>query len=96
MVLGMAPGYQATFPGEVRHLTGSADGVLIAQQTAANVHASVGDLISIGWPGRTPAQVQVSGIVDLPQADSLFQKIGAVAGAQPKAPPDNVLLLPAA
>ena len=94
MVLGLPPGYQATFPGEVRHLTGSADGVLIAQQTAANLHASVGDLISIGRPGRTPAQVQVSGIVDLPQADSLFQKIGAVAGAQPKAPPDNVLLLP--
>ena len=96
MVLGLPSGYETTFPGEVRHLTGSADGVLIAQQTAANLHASVGDLISIARPGRPPAQVQVSGIVDLPQADSLFQKIGAVAGAQPKAPPDNVLLLPSA
>src|SRR5580704_4318505 len=96
VVLGLPPGSQATFPGELRHLTGSADGVLIAQQTAANLHAAVGDLISVGRPGRAPVQVQVSGIVDLPQADSLFQKIGAVAGAQPKAPPDNVLLLPIA
>ena len=96
IVLGLPAGYQATFPGELRRLTGSADGVLIAQQTAANLHAAVGDLISVGRPGRTPVKVQVSGIVDLPQADSLFQKIGAVAGAQPKAPPDNVLLLPIA
>ena len=38
----------------------------------------------------------VDGVVDLPQADSLFQKVGAPAGAQPQAPPDNVVLLPAA
>ena len=94
MVLGLPPGYQATFPGEVRHLAGSADGVLIAQQTAANLHASVGNLVSIGRAGLPPVQVTVSGIVDLPQADSLFQKVGAIAGAQPQAPPDNVLLLP--
>ena len=96
MVLGLPGGYPATFPGELRQLAGSADGVLIAQQAAANLHAAVGDLISIARPGRTPVRVRVGGIVDLPQADSLFQKIGAVAGAQPKAPPDNVLLLPIA
>jgi putative ABC transport system permease protein len=94
MVLGLPPGYQATFPGEVRHLAGSADGVLIAQQTAANLHVSVGDQVSVGRAGLPPVQVTVSGIVDLPQADSLFQKVGAIAGAQPQAPPDNVLLLP--
>ena len=94
MVLGLPAGYQAAFPGELRHLTGSADGVLIAQQTAANLHASVGDVISIGRSGLAPAQVRVDGIVELPQADSLFQKVGVVAGAQPQAPPDNVLLLP--
>jgi putative ABC transport system permease protein len=94
MVLGLPSGYQATFPGEVRHLAGSADGVLIAQQTAANLHAAVGDLVTIGRAGLPPVQVTVSGIVDLPQADSLFQKVGAIAGAQPSAPPDNVLLLP--
>ena len=96
MVLGLPPGYQATFPGELRHLTGSADGVLLAQQTAANLHAAVGDVISIGRAGLAPVQVRVDGIVDLPQADSLFQRIGVIASAQPKAPPDNVLLLPKA
>src|SRR4029079_16020194 len=81
---------------ELRHLTGSADGVLLAQQTAANLHAAVGDTISIGRAGLAPVQVRVNGIVDLPQADSLFQRIGVIASAQPKAPPDNVLLLPMA
>src|SRR5690349_21198024 len=96
MVLGLPPGYQATFPGELRHLTGSATGVLLAQQTAANLHAAIGDVISISRAGLAPVQVRVDGIVDLPQADSLFQRIGVIASAQPKAPPDNVLLLPEA
>ena len=39
-------------------------------------------------------QVRVDGVVDLPTADSLFQKVGAPVGAQPQAPPDNVLLVP--
>lgn len=34
------------------------------------------------------------GFVDLPQADALFQKVGAPTQSQPVAPPDNVLLLP--
>jgi putative ABC transport system permease protein len=81
MVLGLPSGYQATFPGELRYLAGSADGVLIAQQTAANLHASVGDVINISRTGLAPVQARVNGIVDLPQ---------------PQAPPDNVLLLPMA
>ena len=36
----------------------------------------------------------VDGVVDLPQLDSLLQKVGAPTGAQ--APPDNVVLVPAA
>ena len=63
MVLGLPPGYQATFPGELRHLTGSADGMLIAQQTAANLHAAVGDMISIGRAALAPVQVRVDGAV---------------------------------
>jgi putative ABC transport system permease protein len=94
MVVGLPPGYQTAFPGEVRRLTGAPSGVFLAQQTAANLHAAVGDLVSFGRPGLPPVQVRVDGVVDLPQADSLFQKVGAVAGAQPTAPPDNVLLLP--
>ena len=45
-------------------------------------------------PDSHPVTVTVAGVVDLPQADSLFQKIGAPVGAQRTAPPDNVLLLP--
>jgi putative ABC transport system permease protein len=33
--------------------------------------------------------------VDLPTADSLFQKVGAPPQSQPVAPPDNVILVPA-
>jgi putative ABC transport system permease protein len=38
--------------------------------------------------------MKVDGVVDLPAIDSLFQQVGAPAGAQPQAPPDNVVLLP--
>ncbi len=94
-VLGLPPGYRQAFPGEIRNLAGSG-GVLLAQQTAANLQAKVGDSVAIGRPGLPPANVTVSAIVDLPAADSLFQQVGAPVGAQPQAPPDNVILLPAA
>ncbi|QNE22665.1 FtsX-like permease family protein [Kribbella qitaiheensis] len=94
VVLGLPAGYRAGFPGEIRTLTGGSDGVLLAQQTAANLHAAPGDSISIGRPGLTPVTVKVDGVIDLPQADSLFQKVGAPPQSQPSAPPDNVLLLP--
>jgi putative ABC transport system permease protein len=93
-VLGLPDGYTRAFPGELRTLAGSGTGVLLAQQTAANLHARPGDLVSILRAGRPPANVRVDGIVDLPQADSLFQKVGAPPGAQAQAPPDNVILLP--
>jgi putative ABC transport system permease protein len=96
-VLGLPPDYATTFPGELRLLTGTGgtDGVLLAQQTAANLHAAPGDRITIGRTGAPPATVTVTGVVDLPVADSLFQKVGAAASAAPQAPPDNVVLLPA-
>src|SRR4051794_22960716 len=93
-VLGLPPGYSKAFPGEIRMLSGSADGALLAQQTAANLHAKPGDTVRIGRPGARPTTVRVAGVLDLPAADSLFQQVGAPAGAQPQAPPDNVLLLP--
>lgn len=92
-VLGLPPGYASTFPGEIRFLIGARDGVLLAQQTAANLHASVGTPIEIGRPGLPSASLTVQGIVDLPAADSLFQTVGAPPGAGPTAPPDNVLLI---
>jgi putative ABC transport system permease protein len=96
VVLGLPPAYQATFPGELRTLAGSGAGVLLAQQTASNLHAAPGDQVAIGRAGLRPVTVTVAGVVDLPQADSLFQAVGAPAGSQPTAPPDNVLLLPQA
>ncbi len=94
-VLGLPPGYRTTFPGEIRTLVGSDAGVLISQQTAANLHVKPGDTITIGRAGMSPFHVKVDGVVELPQADSLFQKVGAPSTAQPTAPPDNVVLLPA-
>ncbi len=93
-VLGLPDGYTSAFPGQVRTLAGSGSGVLIAQQTAANLHAKPGDSVKIGRAGGASTTVKVAGVVDLPAADSLFQQVGAPAGAQPQAPPDNVILLP--
>jgi putative ABC transport system permease protein len=95
-VLGLPDGYAKAFPGELRTLSGSPTGVLLAQQTAANLHAKPGDTVTIGRPGGGSGKVRVDGVVDLPAADSLFQKVGAPVGAQPQAPPDNVILLPQA
>jgi putative ABC transport system permease protein len=93
-VLGLPPGYATAFPGELRLLTGSLGGVLVAQQTASNLHVTPGDTVTIARPGLKPAHVTVGGVVDLPYVDSLFQKVGAPPGAQLSAPPDNVILLP--
>ncbi|MFF2502758.1 FtsX-like permease family protein [Streptomyces sp. NPDC058067] len=95
MVLGLPAGYRARFPDEIRTLTGAPTGVLLAQQTASNLHAAPGDTVGIHLPNVGVRQVRVDGVVDLPQADSLFQKVGAPAQTQPTAPPDNVVLLPA-
>ncbi len=92
-VVGLQPGYQAAFPSEVRTLVGQGD-VLLAQQTAANLHAQPGTVVSVKRPGLPAIDLTVDGIVDLPLADSFFQQVGAPPGAGPQAPPDNVLLLP--
>ena len=94
MVLGIPPGYRDRWPGEMRTLVGSDRGVLVAQQTAANLSVAPGDTVAIGRSGMPPVNVGIDGVVELPQADSLFQKVGAPPGAQPVAPPDNVLVLP--
>ncbi|MCX5319893.1 ABC transporter permease [Streptomyces sp. NBC_00120] len=95
IALGLPSGYRAMFPDEIRPLSGSSTGVLLAQQTASNLHAAPGDIVGVQLPGVGVRQVRVDGVVDLPQADSLFQKVGAPAQSQPTAPPDNVVLLPA-
>ncbi|MFF4021061.1 ABC transporter permease [Streptomyces sp. NPDC001843] len=95
MALGLPDAYRARFPDAVRTLSGASTGVLLAQQTASNLHAAPGDTIGIHFPGAGLRQVKVDGVVDLPQADSLFQTVGAPSQSQPTAPPDNVVLLPA-
>ncbi len=95
VVVGLPEGWRDSFAGEVRDLVGASGGVLLAQQTAANLHAAPGDVVAIGRAGLAPLNVSIDGIVDLPQADSLFQRVGAAPGAQPQAPPDNIVLMPA-
>ncbi len=93
-VVGIDSAYARDFPAQFRLLLGSMQGVLVAQQTAANLHVTVGDTVSIRRPALAPVDVTIAGVVDLPNADSMFQAVGVPAGAAAQAPPDNVLLLP--
>ena len=95
-VLGISDTYRATFPNQFRDLIGATNGVLLFQQTAANLGATPGDTIEIGRSGLPSVTVVVAGIIDIPQADSLFQKVGAPSGSQAQAPPDNVVVVPMA
>jgi putative ABC transport system permease protein len=94
VLVGMPIDYGQRFPGVVRVLAGSATGVVLAQQTAANLHAAPGDTVSVGLPGGGSASLVVEGVVDIAQADSFFQKVGAAPGSSAQAPPDNVVLMP--
>jgi putative ABC transport system permease protein len=95
-VLGLPSPYQSTFPQTIRVLVGNADGPVVAQQTAANLHVSPGDVIQVKRVQAAPYRARITGVVELPQADSLFQRVGASSQAQPMAPPDNVVILPMA
>jgi putative ABC transport system permease protein len=95
VVLGLPSGYADTFPGSLRILAGDDSGALVAQQTAANLHVVPGDTVIVGRTGQAPTPVRVSGVVELPQANSLFQTVGAPPSAQPNASPDNVVVLDA-
>lgn len=91
-VLGLPDDYRAAFPSEVRPLIGEGR-VLLAQQTAANLHAVPGTMVSIRRAGLPPVDVTIDAIVDLPNADTLFS-VAKAAGSGPQAPPDNVVILP--
>lgn len=95
-VLGIAPTYWKDFPGELRAMLGRTGGILIAQQTAANLHVAVGDTVSIARIGLPSVMARIDGVIELPQADALFQAVGVPAAAAPQAPPDNVLVIPIA
>lgn len=93
-VLGLEADYREKFPGQIRLISGTWDGVLIAAQTAANLHVAPGDTVTIKRIGTAPVDIKVAGVVALPNADSMFQAIGLPKGIAPQAPPDNVLLMP--
>ncbi len=93
-IVGLPPDYPSLFPGQIRPLLGATSGVLLSQQTASNLRATVGSVVTVTSVGAAPFDVTVAGIVDLPNADALFQVIGPQRGASPVAPPDNVIMLP--
>jgi putative ABC transport system permease protein len=92
-VVSLPADYPAFAPSQIRRLLGSGSGALLQQQTAANLAAGTGTSVTILGSGRS---VTVDGIVDLPNADSFFQVIGAPPGSTPGPAPDNVLLVPPA
>jgi ABC-type transport system, involved in lipoprotein release, permease component len=93
VVLGLSHQYNKTFPQEVAPMLGADHGVFAAQQTAANLHISVGDTVTIERAGGLPAvEVTINGIISLPGASTILQRIPV--GANPGAPSDNVLVLP--
>lgn len=93
-VVGVAPSYFKTFQGQGRLLAGNFYGPVLAQQTAANLHAGPGDKITIGRLGQPQVEVTIAGVVEMPGADQFFQVVNGTAQAARSAPPDNVLLLP--
>ncbi|MDQ1599814.1 MAG: putative transport system permease protein, partial [Actinomycetota bacterium] len=91
-VVAIPPSYDKAFPGELRHLLGARSGVLLLQQTAANLAAAPGDRFTVRTAnGATP--LTAAGVVEMPAADSFFQVVGLAPGAGVSAPPDNVVLV---
>lgn len=89
-VVSVPADYASFAPSEIRSLVGRTGGVLLQQQTASNLAAAPGARVQVLGSGRT---VTVGGVVDLPNAGSFFQVVGAPAGSGASAPPDNVLLV---
>ena len=90
-VVALPPDYANFAPSQIRVLVGAPNGVLLQQQTASSLGAMPGARVTVLGSKRT---VTVAGVVDLPNADSFFQVVGAPAGSGASAPPDNVLLVP--
>jgi len=88
-VVSLAPGYAQAAPAEIRYLLGARTGVLLQQQTAANLAAGPGSTVTVTLPAGGRRTVRVDGVADLPQADSFFQVIGAPAGSGATAPPSS-------
>ena len=94
IVVALPPNYTTAFPKQLRYLVGQHRGVLLAQQTAANLGAVPGSAVTIHLANGATVRRIVAGVVDLPQADSFFQVVGTAPGAGASAPPDNVIFVP--
>ena len=93
VLVSLPDGYAAQAPGQIRYLLGAHTGVLVQQQTAANLSIGPGDTVAVG---DRSAKLRTDGVIDLPRADSFFQVVGAAPGSGASAPPDNVIVLPRA
>jgi len=93
-VVGLPANYFARRSNDIRVLSGDLTGAVLLQQTAANLHAAVGDVVTLRRPALPEATVPITGIVDLKSADAFFQAVGLPPGAAPTAPPDNAVLMP--
>jgi putative ABC transport system permease protein len=93
--IGLDPQYAANFPRQIRLLSGSLNGILLAQQTAANLHAAPGDKVTIARLGQTPIDVKIDGVVEVPSADQFFQVVASTPQTARNAPPDNIIFMPA-
>ena len=94
LVLGVPASYRSTFPGELRQFIGATDGVLIAQQMAANLGVGVGDTISIERAGLPAASIRIDGVIDFAAPAELLSPVATAAGGALVPPPDNVLVVP--
>ena len=94
VIVGYAGDYRSVFPNQIRDLAGATTGVLLFQQTAANLHAAPGDQVTVTMAGLPPVTIKIDGVIDLPEIDAMFQKVGAPPQSQRSAPPDNVILVP--
>lgn len=92
--IGLSDNYVTNFPSQLRLLSGALSGVMVSQQTAANLHVVPGDAVTLARLGQAPLVVKIDGVVELPNADQLFQIVSATPQAAITAPPDNVILLP--
>jgi putative ABC transport system permease protein len=86
LVVTNADALARAFPGLLRTMLGSSHGVAIAQQTASNLHASVGTTVTIDLPQGT-VRVRVDRVVDLAAPAFAAPIAGGTA-------PDDVLFLP--
>ena len=96
LVLGVPAAYRATYPQEFRQYIGAHDGVLIAQQMAANLGVTTGGSVTIERAGLPSVTVRVDGVIDFPAAAQLLGPVGLASGGTRVPPPDDVLVLPLA